>query len=86
MTLTLTSCGNDKAVREAATKIGIASAKVNLSPLPDECGRDIPHAPLVKGTEVLSVLKLERRQLDRANASKQRCNNFHNAQAEKLRN
>jgi hypothetical protein len=70
----LNGCGTDKAaLKQAATDQGIAAARVTLPPLPDDCRYREPHAAANLGDEARSVLKAERRQLDRANARVGRC-------------
>lgn len=79
------SCGSDlKQLKDAARRQGVVNAGVNIGPQPEECGTDTPHAPLVKGESKLNTLDRERSQLNKANASKRRCYNFHNDQAAEL--
>ncbi len=62
MPLTLIGCGQTEPVRGS---------------LPAECYEDTPHAALYAGQEARTALRLERVQLDAANASKARCSAFH---------
>ncbi len=56
---------------------GKISAGTNLPPLPDDCRKKEPHATIHVGYELRSVLKLEQRALDRANARGERCAAFY---------
>lgn len=72
--MTLTGCaGLEKQLRASARDKGTAGAQVNLPILPEDCRTQEPHAPLVEGVEVRSVLKRERAALDRANDRVRRC-------------
>ncbi|RUV98332.1 hypothetical protein EOA88_00395 [Mesorhizobium sp. M5C.F.Ca.IN.020.14.1.1] len=85
MLATLTGCSTDAALRKAATGKGIAAARVTLPPLPGDCREMEPHAPVKVGDEARSVLKAERRQLDKANARVGRCANHYDATAKALK-
>ncbi len=52
---------------------GAAAARVALPALPEDCSRHEPHAPLLAGAELRSVLKRERAAVDRGNARVDRC-------------
>lgn len=80
-----TSCGDKEALKQAATEQGRVTARVNIGPQPTECATDTPHAPIRVGLDPLNVLKLERGQLDKANASKARCYQFNEDRAKALR-
>lgn len=85
MLATLTGCPSDRALREAAIDKGTAAARVTLPPLPGDCREREPHATIAVGDEVRSVLKAERRQLDKANARVGRCANHYDATAKALK-
>lgn len=86
MLVTLTGCGTDKAaLKKAATDQGIAAARVTLPALPGDCRELEPHAAINVGDEARSVLKAERRQLDKANARVVRCARNYDATAKALR-
>ncbi len=71
---TLTGCSTDGGrLEDAATKQGIAEARVILPKLPEHCRKEFEHAGLNVGGETRSVLKRERRQLDLANATIRAC-------------
>ncbi|RWF44317.1 MAG: hypothetical protein EOS65_02765 [Mesorhizobium sp.] len=72
-------------MKKAATDQGTAAARVTLPPLPGDCRASEPHAPIAAGDEVRSVLKAERRQLDKANARVVRCANHYDATAKALK-
>lgn len=79
-------CGTDKAaLKKASIDKGIAAARVTLPPLPSDCRAFEPHAVINVGDEVRSVLKAERRQLDRANARIGRCADHYDAVAKALK-
>lgn len=74
MIATFSGCGTDKAaLKEASIDKGIAAARVTLPPLPGDCRAIEPHAAINVGDEVRSVLKAERRQLNKANDRVGRC-------------
>lgn len=85
ISLTSTGCSTNAALKKAATDKGIAAARVTLPPLPDDCRAREPHATIAVGDEVRSVLKAERRHLDRANARVGRCANHYDATAKALK-
>lgn len=85
ISLTSISCGDKAALKQAAADQAQAAAHVNIGPQPTECATDTPHAPLRVGLDPLNVLKLERGQLDKANASKARCHQFNEDRAKALR-
>ncbi|KFL31749.1 hypothetical protein JP75_06725 [Devosia riboflavina] len=70
---------------DAGSRIGAAAAQVTLEPQPGECAVDTQHAPLFVGQEAIVALRLERVQLDAANASKRRCYLFNQNLANGLR-
>lgn len=82
---TLTGCNTSAALKKAATDKGVASARVRLPPLPGDCREDVPHAVAAVGDEVRSILKAERRQLDKSNARGQRCAGFYDQTAKALK-
>ncbi|MBX5089337.1 hypothetical protein [Rhizobium lentis] len=59
-------------MNRAATTKGAAQAGVLLPALPDDLRRQEPHAPIVEGQPLISILARERQALDRANARQQR--------------
>jgi hypothetical protein len=74
MMATLAGCSSlNLRLDDAARKKGAVEARVNLPDWPKECRELFPHAALTKGAEIRVVLKLERRQLDRANTRATRC-------------
>ncbi|MER9870202.1 hypothetical protein NKJ35_24045 [Mesorhizobium sp. M0136] len=81
----MSGCSTDAALRKAAAGKGIAQARVTLPPLPDDCRALEPHAAVNVGDEVRSVLKAERRQLDKANARVGRCASHYDATAKALK-
>lgn len=83
--LILIGCSTDAALKKAATGKGIAAARVTLPPLPGDCRELVPHAAINVGDEARSVLKAERRQLDKANARVGRCANHYDATAKALK-
>jgi hypothetical protein len=50
---------------------------VILPPLPSECRRAVPHAPVAIGSNPVVVLARERGQLDAANSTIDRCSRFY---------
>lgn len=83
---TLTGCSTDKAaLKKASIDKGTAAARVTLPPLPGDCRAFEPHAVINVGDEVRSVLKAERRQLDRANDRVGRCAGFYDRTAKALK-
>lgn len=85
ISLTSTGCSTDAALKKAATDKGIAAARVTLPALPDDCRHLEPHAVIAVGDEVRSVLKAERRQLDKANARVGRCADHYDRTAKSLK-
>ena len=75
---TSTGCAN-RSLKLAAIDTGKAQAGVTLPPLPDDCRKQEPHAPLYVGAEALVALKQERRATARANARVDRCAGFWDA-------
>jgi len=67
------SCVDRAAMKDAAKDQGIAAARVNLPPLPDDCRVQEPHAETRRGLEAVSVLKRERRATKNANDRVLRC-------------
>jgi hypothetical protein len=64
---------------------GEAQADRNLPPLPSDCRKMEPHAPIIVGGEALSGWKRERGATDRANARVGRCAGFYDDVAGKPR-
>jgi hypothetical protein len=85
ISLISTGCSTSAALKKAATDKGVAAARVHLPALPDDCRYLEPHAPISVGDEVRSVLKAERRQLDKANARVGRCADHYDATKKALR-
>lgn len=85
--LILNSCAGDRAALQAAAETqGRIEAGVNLAPLPADCEHQEPHAVETLGADILSMLKLERAALDRANARVKRCAQFQKSQVEAFKN
>ncbi len=82
-TLALSGCASLRLDNAARAK-GSTQAGVSLPAWPGECRRPVPHAPLVAGAEVLSVLKRERAALDRANSKSTDCGAFYDSLKRKL--
>jgi hypothetical protein len=78
-------CSTSAALKKAATDQGIAAARVTLPALPDDCRAWEPHAAINLGDEARSVLKAERRQLDKANSRVRRCAANYDATAKALK-
>ena len=83
--LTLIGCNTSAELKQAATDKGVAAARVTLPALPDDCRFREPHAVINVGDEARSVLKAERRQLDKANARVGRCAKNYDATAKALK-
>ncbi|WP_342211605.1 hypothetical protein [Neomesorhizobium albiziae] len=64
-------------IEAAASRQGDAAAGIVLGELPDDCRAREPHAALVEGFEIRSILKRERAALDRANERLTRCADYH---------
>ncbi|MBX5021242.1 hypothetical protein [Rhizobium lentis] len=64
-------------LNNAATAKGQAQAGAQLPPLPDDLRRQEPHAPIVEGQPLISILARERQALDRANGRQQRTVEFY---------
>ncbi|MBX5190110.1 hypothetical protein HJB86_14465 [Rhizobium sp. NZLR3b] len=65
-------------MNRAATTKGQAQAGVLLPALPDDLRKQEPHAPIVEGQPVISILARERQALDRANERQARTVQFYN--------
>jgi hypothetical protein len=81
----LTGCSTSAQLKAAAKDKGVAAARVHLPPLPTEQREDTPHAVVKVGDEPLSILKAERRQLDKANAKRGRFVNLWDDTAKALK-
>lgn len=68
-----------------AKRSGIAAARVNVPPLPDDCRVQEQHAVVSIDGEVIAVLKRERSALNRANARVKRCADNYDNVAKALR-
>ncbi|APY13147.1 hypothetical protein BKD02_01490 [Brucella sp. 09RB8910] len=79
------SCASDRRLQEAAEQQGWAQAGIVPADYPDDCREKEPHAPLIEGAEVRSILKRERAALDRQNARTDRCAEFYDSWARGLR-
>nr|WP_247874473.1 hypothetical protein [Brucella sp. 10RB9213] len=80
------SCASDRRLQEAAEQQGRgAQAGIVPADYPDDCREKEPHAPLIEGVEVRSILKRERAALDRQNARTDRCAEFYDIWARGLR-
>ncbi|MDR9781576.1 hypothetical protein [Rhizobium redzepovicii] len=64
-------------MNRAATTKGQAEAGVLLPELPDDLRRQEPHAAVVEGQPVISILARERQALNRANARQGRTVKFY---------
>ena len=85
LSLISTGCTTSAQLKKASADKGIAAARVTLPPLPDDCRAWEPHAAISVGDEVRSILKAERRQLDKANARVRRCAANYDATAKALK-
>jgi hypothetical protein len=83
--MAMCGCNTSAALKKAATDQGIAAARVTLPALPDDCRAWEPHATINVGDEARSVIKAERRQLDRANSRVRRCAANYDATAKALK-
>lgn len=84
-TISSSCAGLDARLGRAAAVEGTARARVTLPPWPDDCRRLVPHAALAEGEQVVSVLKRERGQLDKANARTGRCAAHYDAVRRRLK-
>lgn len=82
---TSTGCQSSAALKAAAKDKGVAAARVHLPVLPGDCREQEPHAPIAVGDEVRTVLKAERRHLDKANARVLRCAGHYDRTTEALK-
>ncbi|TBY54739.1 hypothetical protein E0H59_13590 [Rhizobium leguminosarum bv. viciae] len=73
----MTGCSATERLNRAATAKGQTQAGVLLPPLPDDLRRLEPHAPVVEGQPVISILARERQALNRANARQRRTVTFY---------
>ncbi|MBY5823433.1 hypothetical protein [Rhizobium leguminosarum] len=64
-------------MNRAATTKGHAAAGVLLPPLPTDLRKQEPHAPIVEGQPLISILARERQALKRANARQGRTVQFY---------
>lgn len=81
----LSSCGSlDKRLATAAAAKGVVQARVALPAWPSRCRSAEPHAEIVVGAEVRSVLKRERAALDRVNGRVVGCAAFYDALRKRL--
>ncbi|TAY69570.1 hypothetical protein ELG88_09880 [Rhizobium leguminosarum] len=64
-------------MNRAATTKGQTQAGVLLPALPDDLRRQEPHAPIVEGQPLISILTRERQALNRANARQGRTVQFY---------
>lgn len=55
-------------------KIGEINAGINLPPVPEKCREKVPHATLVEGTQLVTLIAEERRQLDKSEGLRSICN------------
>lgn len=84
-TMILTGCNTTKArLTEAGTVAGRIQAGVNLKPMPEICLQDIRHALLNKVDDVRVLLRRERAQLNKANASRKICADWYAEYAKEL--
>lgn len=74
MILTLSSCSSlSPRLAKASAISGTIEAGIDIGRLPPDCRKKEPHATLIAGSEVRSVLKLERQATDNANDRVLRC-------------
>ncbi|QIG67274.1 hypothetical protein EVB37_038 [Rhizobium phage RHph_TM3_3_3] len=73
----MTGCSATERLNRAATTKGQAQAGVLLPALPDDLRRQEPHAPIVEGQPLISILARERQALNRANGRQQRTVEFY---------
>ncbi|TBY84581.1 hypothetical protein E0H40_29770 [Rhizobium leguminosarum bv. viciae] len=73
----MTGCSATERLNRAATTKGQAAAGVLLPPLPADLRKQEPHAPIVEGQTMISILARERQALDRANGRQQRSVEFY---------
>lgn len=73
----LSGCGDDVAGK--GRRIGLLNAGVDLPDYPAECRAAVPHAPLAEGAELLSLLRRERAQLQKANRQQTACAAFYDS-------
>ncbi len=64
-------------IERAGAQIGRAEAGVHLPAWPAHCRQPVSHAPAASGDDAVSVLKLERLQLDFANRRAANCGAFY---------
>ena len=77
MTLIVSGCNLTNRLNTAASDIGKLSAGVNLPDQPEDCRKKEPHAAIMVGDELRSILVRKRGALDRANARGTRCASFY---------
>lgn len=83
--LILSSCQSLQGqLKAAGAEQGKAAARVELAPWPSRCRVQEPHAPIVEGAEVRSILVRERAALDKANGRITSCATFYDDQRQKL--
>ncbi len=82
----LSGCSHlETLLRGSAREKGRAEARVTLPNWPSDCRQSEAHAPLVVGSEIRSILKRERTQLNRANARVGRCAGHYDGLRKKLK-
>lgn len=72
-----TACSAISRIRAAGAEIGRARAAVTLPVYPAHCREAVPHAPVAAGADAISVLRLERAQLDFSNDRASSCGDFY---------
>lgn len=75
--LIVSGCSATERLNRAATAKGQTQAGVLLPPLPDDLRKQEPHATVVEGQPLISILARERQALDRANGRQQRTVEFY---------
>lgn len=73
----LSGCNLSEPTLVAAILKGQTEAGVALPEWPDECRKNEIHAALKKGEDIRSILKRERRALERANSRTNACATFY---------
>jgi hypothetical protein len=73
----VTGCSATERLNRAATTKGQAAAGVLLPALPEDLRKQEPHAAVVEGQPLISILARERQALDRANARQGRTVSFY---------
>ena len=73
ISISLVGCSTTDGLTRAADQQGRIAAGIGIGPQPAECWINTPHAAVHLGDDAVAVIKRERSQTDKANASKHRC-------------